>query len=61
MHMLSIDIDGIRFSHRAGGIAVSDGRVLLNRGLGESYWFIPGGRINAGENSASALLQEMRM
>ncbi|HUX37098.1 MAG TPA: NUDIX domain-containing protein [Rectinemataceae bacterium] len=60
MKMLSIDIDGIRFTHRAAGVAVSGDRLLLNRGLGEPYWFLPGGRINAGEDSASALLREMR-
>ena len=60
MNMISIDIGGIRFTHRAAGIAVSGDRVLMNRGIGESYWFVPGGRINAGEDSASALLREMR-
>lgn len=60
MQMLSIDIAGFRFTHRAAGVAISGDRLLLNRGLGEPYWFLPGGRINAGEDSASALLREMR-
>lgn len=58
--MISVDVDSVRFNFRAGGIAIRDGKILLNRGVCEDYWFIPGGRIEGGEDSASALRREMR-
>lgn len=58
--MISVDINGIRFTHRVGGIAVRDGRVMLNRARDGAYWFIPGGRIEEGEDSRTALVREMR-
>jgi len=48
MAMISVNIDDFRFSYRAGGIAISNNKVLLNRGVDKDYWFIPGGRIERG-------------
>jgi ADP-ribose pyrophosphatase YjhB (NUDIX family) len=58
--MVSTDINGTRFSLRSAGIAVKDGFVMLNKGVDEPYWFIPGGRVEEGEDSPSAILREMR-
>jgi len=58
--VVCVDISGITFTFRVGGIALCNNQVMLNKGAKESYWFIPGGRIEEGEDSQTALLREMR-
>ena len=46
-----------------GGVAVSDGRILLvrrGREPGMGRWSIPGGRVEPGETMAEAVVREMR-
>ena len=53
--------DGVdRFQMRAAGIAVEDGHVLIHRATHESFWTLPGGRIEQGETSTATMLREMR-
>lgn len=58
--MICTDIDGYRFMARAGGIAICNGKVLLNKNCAQDYWFMPGGRIEAGEESREAIIREMK-
>lgn len=58
--MLSFSVDNTNVMVRTAGLAVRDGHVLLQRLADQSFWFLPGGRIEANETSAEALRREMR-
>jgi 8-oxo-dGTP pyrophosphatase MutT (NUDIX family) len=53
-------VDGIQFNFRAVAVIVEDGYVLLHRATFDDFWSLPGGRVEAGETSASALVRELR-
>ena len=57
---ISFRLDGHRINLRVGGIFLADGRVLLNRMEKDDYWFLPGGRVAAGESSDRAIRREIR-
>jgi len=57
--MLSFQEDNFVFNYRIAGIARHQDRILLHRSILETYWTLPGGRCEAGENSADALKREM--
>ena len=46
--------------YRVGGIAVHGERLLVERAVKKGFCFIPGGRVNYGENAADALAREIR-
>ena len=46
-------------SVRVAGIALRGTEVLLHKRQGESVWALPGGRVEAGETAASALVREL--
>jgi 8-oxo-dGTP pyrophosphatase MutT (NUDIX family) len=48
------------FTHRAAAVAIHDGRVLLHRSESDSFWVLPGGRVEFGESAADALARELR-
>jgi 8-oxo-dGTP pyrophosphatase MutT (NUDIX family) len=58
--MIVCDIAGIRFNYRVAGVFAEDGHVFLHRFADADYWFLPGGRVEAGEASEEALRREMR-
>lgn len=58
--MLSFEVNQTQFTARTAGVAIRDGRVLLQRVADQAFWFTPGGRIEVGETSAEALMREMR-
>jgi 8-oxo-dGTP pyrophosphatase MutT (NUDIX family) len=58
--MISFDTAGHRFNFRAVAVILSRDHVLLHRLDGDDYWSLPGGRIEAGEDAASAVVREMR-
>ena len=45
---------------RACAIIRQEGRILLNRFGGDSFWALPGGAVEPGEFSPDALVREMR-
>ena len=45
--------------YRVGGIAVHDGRLLVEYNTRYGYCFVPGGRVEYGESAAEALAREL--
>jgi 8-oxo-dGTP pyrophosphatase MutT (NUDIX family) len=58
--MIRFERDGRRFMLRAAAIVVHDGSVLLQRLDGDTFWALPGGRVELGETAADALRRELR-
>ncbi|MDC2864163.1 NUDIX hydrolase [Bacillus sp. BP-3] len=52
--------NGKRFNYRVAAVCIENGRVLLHRGKGDSFWCLPGGRVQMLENSETALKRELR-
>ena len=47
--MLMVDSECERFLYRVAGIAAIKGRVLVQQFEGETFWCLPGGRVEMGE------------
>ena len=58
--MITFDLPTARFSYRVAGIFWHDEHVLLCTVEGLDFWFMPGGRCEAGERSADAVRREIR-
>lgn len=58
--MICFDDGADRFHMRAAGIALREGRVLVQRALNDQHWALPGGRMEQGETSAETVLREMQ-
>jgi ADP-ribose pyrophosphatase YjhB (NUDIX family) len=56
--MISFRTDSNRFHLRAGAIVIDREHVLLHRLEGDTFWALPGGRINAGEQGREAIERE---
>lgn len=52
--------DGWVFSYRIAGIAVHNGKVLLQKPTNEDFYSFPGGHVAFGETNAETLLREFR-
>jgi 8-oxo-dGTP pyrophosphatase MutT (NUDIX family) len=57
--MITLDAGQDHFSYRVAGLAVDDGHVLLHTATHESFWTLPGGHAELGEDSAATLAREM--
>jgi 8-oxo-dGTP pyrophosphatase MutT (NUDIX family) len=57
--MISFDTGSHRFDLRAAAIIVHDDHLLLHRKPGDEYWALPGGRVEAGEAAADAVVREV--
>lgn len=57
--VLSFPVGGRRFNYRVAGIIIADGHVLVCREDDDDYVMLPGGRVEMGEDSATALGREM--
>lgn len=49
-----------RVRQRAAALIQNDGRVLLHRVVGDVFWALPGGGIEAGESAAEAVVRELQ-
>ena len=58
--MISFDLGSHKFQVRAAAIFIWQGWVLLHRLEGDSFWALPGGRVEPGENAAQTVVREMR-
>src|SRR5262245_55753320 len=57
--MIVFDVGSWRFNYRVGAIIIRDGHVLLMRMGANDFWFVPGGRVEAGETARLALEREI--
>lgn len=46
--------------HKAGGVLLKDRKFLLERHGGKDTYIVPGGKLEAGETAAEALVREFR-
>lgn len=58
--MLSFDTPTHRFNLRAAAVIRHGTRVLLHRAEPDTFWALPGGRVEPGEESAVTVLRELR-
>lgn len=58
--MISVHLDGQRFQVRAAAIILHAGHVLVHRAPGDTYWALPGGRVEVGEEASATIVREMR-
>ena len=58
--MIVFTRDGLTFMYRVGGIAIHDGRLLVEHAVGKGFCFLPGGRVEYGESAIAALQREAR-
>ena len=52
--------NGARFGFRAAGVALNQGRVLMQQSELDPFWVLPGGRVEMAESAEDALRREMR-
>jgi ADP-ribose pyrophosphatase YjhB (NUDIX family) len=57
--MITFSAGSWRFNYRVGAVVVRDDHVLLMRMGSNDFWFVPGGRIEAGEPAKLALEREV--
>jgi ADP-ribose pyrophosphatase YjhB (NUDIX family) len=57
--MVAFDKAQGRFNYRVAGVAIQNGRVLLDRNTRNNYWVLPGGHPEMMEAMAAALRREM--
>jgi 8-oxo-dGTP pyrophosphatase MutT (NUDIX family) len=57
--MIVMDAGASRFQLRAGAIIRSNGHVLIHRAVSDSFWSLPGGRVEFHESSPETLAREI--
>ena len=58
--MISFRIKSHRFHLRAAAVAIEKEHVLLHRLEGDTFWALPGGRVEAGEQGSAAVVREFQ-
>lgn len=57
--MVAFDQEKGRFNYRVAGVAIHNGRVLLDRNTRNNYWVLPGGHPDLMETMACAVRREI--
>jgi 8-oxo-dGTP pyrophosphatase MutT (NUDIX family) len=57
--MISFTAGGTQFQLRAAALVCHQGRVLLHQAVGDAFWTLPGGRVEAGEDTTAAVRREL--
>lgn len=52
-------LDGAVFNYRVAAVIVKDGHVLIHRQGTDSYWALPGGRVEFMEDSQTSTIREL--
>ncbi|CAD5897240.1 MULTISPECIES: NUDIX domain-containing protein [Carnobacterium] len=55
---LTVQVGDFTFNHRAAGILIQEGAILLEYYEKEDYWVLPGGRVKVGEDSKIGVERE---
>jgi 8-oxo-dGTP pyrophosphatase MutT (NUDIX family) len=58
--MVAFDKANVRFNYRVAGVAIHEGRILLDRNTSNTYWVLPGGHPELMESMADALRREVK-
>lgn len=58
--MVDFDKEMARFNYRVAGVAIHNGRVLLDRNTKNHYWVLPGGHPEIMEPMTDAVRREVR-
>ncbi len=58
--MIRFDQGNHRFNFRVAGVAIHNNQILLHQAEGDSFWSLPGGRVEFGEAVEETLRREMR-
>jgi len=58
--MISFDLGSHKFQARAAAIFIWQDSVLLHRLEEDSYWALPGGRVEPGEAATKTVVRELR-
>ncbi len=57
--MLKFDQGNARFNFRSAAVIIHENHVLLQRGVNDPFWVLPGGRVEFFENSDVTLNREL--
>ncbi|MFK0160940.1 NUDIX hydrolase [Rhizobium sp. NPDC090279] len=57
--MIVMDSENSRFQLRAGALIRSNDHILIHRGLADTFWSLPGGRVEFHEAGAETLAREI--
>lgn len=55
-----IDTDEKGFKYRVCGVVIKDERVLLQKSIENDFYFLPGGHVELGEDTDTAVKREMK-
>ena len=58
--MITFDRENVRFTYRVAGVAIRDGKVLVQQPENGGYYFLPGGRAELQEPAKETLRREMQ-
>ncbi len=59
MTMILFESEGVRFNLRVGGVALSEGKALLQYTELDTFWVVPSGRVEMMEPATDALKREI--
>ena len=57
--MLRFDQGNARFNFRSVAVIIHEGYVLIHRGIEDTFWALPGGRVEFFEHSDATLTREL--